>query len=162
MMSQVECPKHNGSTIIFRQHQITAGLIELSVENPAAVGRDGKRSGTPADLCVLRKLLEKRHLACGEIVKLEGGAGGTTKVKKADSLVRYSPNSPPSPIQHPSFRAARHRHSPNAVRIRLQSQSRTLRKRPGMSASRSIWYPMPASPLKNPGMNIDSVEPIIE
>jgi len=44
----------------------------------------------------------------------------------------------------------------------LQSQSSTLGKRPDMSASRSIWYAMPASPLKNPGTNIDSVEPIIE
>jgi hypothetical protein len=36
----------NASAEIFHQHQIATRLIELCVKNPAAIGRDGKRSAT--------------------------------------------------------------------------------------------------------------------
>src|SRR5579863_10348611 len=74
------------STKILHQHQITGGLIDLRVENPAAVGRDGQRCFTRFDSCVLRKLPEERDFACSEIVKLESGAGRAIDVEEADSL----------------------------------------------------------------------------
>jgi len=39
-----------GSAVVLHQHQIAAGLIELRIENPAAVGRDGQCCGSPLDL----------------------------------------------------------------------------------------------------------------
>ena len=41
---------------VFHQYQIAAGLIELRVENPLAVGRNGKCSGLLIDHGVFRKL----------------------------------------------------------------------------------------------------------
>src|ERR1700693_5164754 len=73
------------SSEILHQYQITGELIELRVENPATVRRNGQLCFPRFDSCVFRKLPEECYLACSEIVKLEGGAGRVTQFEEADA-----------------------------------------------------------------------------
>src|SRR5437762_11184832 len=61
---------------ILHQHQIAAVLIDLRVQNRAAVRRNGKRRGVRIDDCFFRKLPDKRRLAYRETEQLQGDACG--------------------------------------------------------------------------------------
>jgi hypothetical protein len=58
---QAKWPRFDGlaSPEVLHQHHIAAGLINLRVENPAAIGRNGKCGGAPIDSGFFWELPEK-------------------------------------------------------------------------------------------------------
>src|SRR5690242_15682724 len=104
---------------ILHQHQIAPGLVDLCVQDPALVGRDGDGSASAIEKRPSREFIKGGQAPITEVVKLYDRVHRVLPVEEANPVSRHAPNALAGLLKHLGFRPAFRRDAPDTLLLIL-------------------------------------------